>query len=1238
MNIPVLAQDETHKPFPEDTTTINLVNSQQFQENIPKAPQTIQSPIAASLGSYGEIPVSLYTGKPEINVDLHTVTSGNITVPVSLNYDASGVRPDMHAGWTGLNFNLSNVYSITRTVKDGPDEFNRPNSSLGELGYLFSGSGLNNGANWALRDTIIKTATTVSIASGSTSGTILVDTEPDEYSFSIPGLSGKFYYGSDRKWKIQCDRPVKLEWITTQNTHLYTPFTPPSQIKGGNPWSTNLTSFHYMEHLEGFVIIDEFGTRYVFGGSDMAFMEYSIDFFNQGKSSWICNAWYLKSITPATGQSAINFTYERGDFVAQMYFSVYNKTARVNGGSWFGCADWSSTIGAFGAYNGKLISPIYLKEIAADNFRIKYTSTVSNELKYSEDIFTTYVDKMILDGYSKLDFLTFLYDCYYPVFASYPGSCGSPTLTSLLAKLKWRKLDKIEIQNGNGATIKEFALSYINDPTSRLMLDKIQEKSGTSVIPPYQFTYFNGTGLSLPGYSKSHTDHWGFNNGLIINTLTDFNAYASYGTTFRSPATDVRYLKLGIIASIQFPTGGVTRFVFEPHTYSKEVMLKRWDGEDPYAANRRAGGLRIKEIHTYDNVKDAAGALVAPVVSKRYYYQSAFNPAAPDTTATNLSSGILGGKAQYYWPDYKPLPSNAGITVEEEIFSTQSVLPVSENTMGSHIGYSQVIERSSTQGWVVHKFSNFDNGYRDDVPNGFLQLSVTPYQPYNSKAFQRGKLLARENYFQNGNAASKTTLIYDLVGALNDYSARSVKTSVTILCNTSNVAYEGTAYLNDCRKFLITQENNYSYDQDNAASAVNSRTYTYWPNGQLYISAQNDSRSRTIKTWYKYPPNLTVAPYSAMTLANIIATPYEVFQYTGTEAAPAAIKLQTVTFNTSNPYLPQKVETKLGASGPTTTDIEFTYDGRGNVSTYKEKNGLTTKLEYFGTGTGKVDLLNKRILANGASQAQTTVFDHLPAVGVSSITDPNAKAIGYDYDAFSRLITVKNISDSKARASYCYNYAGQLTPCTLLAPSGSIGASGLVLIAESDNPLPVTLAEFEAVKREKVVELSWSTTAETNSESFEIQRSNDAKQWISLGVVAARGESSELQNYTFTDTKPQSGENLYRLKMIDRATGTPERDRKDGTFAYSRIRSVVFDQNGEVVLYPNPITIGERLNLLTDNLDKVSAIKIFDTNGKLVLESTATSEINTSGFAAGLYMVQITYTDGSLSTHRVVKQ
>jgi len=120
------------------------------QEHIPQPPKTVQSPNAATLGSYGEIAVSPYTGKANISIDLHAVSDGNIQIPVSLQYDAAGVRPDVHPGWTGLNFGLSTNYSIIRTVKDGYDEYIPIPGIPDQLGTEETGSVVKTGHHFSI--------------------------------------------------------------------------------------------------------------------------------------------------------------------------------------------------------------------------------------------------------------------------------------------------------------------------------------------------------------------------------------------------------------------------------------------------------------------------------------------------------------------------------------------------------------------------------------------------------------------------------------------------------------------------------------------------------------------------------------------------------------------------------------------------------------------------------------------------------------------------------------------------------------------------------------------------------------------------------------------------------------------------------------------------------------------------------------------------------------------------------
>jgi hypothetical protein len=56
------------------------------QESENFAPNIIPpSPEAAALGKYGDVPVSKYTGVPDISIPLYTLQSKNIQVPITLS-------------------------------------------------------------------------------------------------------------------------------------------------------------------------------------------------------------------------------------------------------------------------------------------------------------------------------------------------------------------------------------------------------------------------------------------------------------------------------------------------------------------------------------------------------------------------------------------------------------------------------------------------------------------------------------------------------------------------------------------------------------------------------------------------------------------------------------------------------------------------------------------------------------------------------------------------------------------------------------------------------------------------------------------------------------------------------------------------------------------------------------------------------------------------------------------------
>ncbi len=197
--------------------------------------------------------------------------------------------------------------------------------------------------------------------------------------------------------------------------------------------------------------------------------------------------------------------------------------------------------------------------------------------------------------------------------------------------------------------------------------------------------------------------------------------------------------------------------------------------------------------------------------------------------------------------------------------------------------------------------------------------------------------------------------------------------------------------------------------------------------------------------------------------------------------------------------------------------------------------------------------------------------------------------------------------------------AGSITSISPLAPDTYMAYTFASLVL----PLPVTLTRFTAAAESRTVLLSWSTTEETNSDRFEIERSQNGKQWNRIASVASQGDSRVLVNYSHVDATPLAGQNFYRLKMVDR----------DGTFAYSQIRNVSFQGDGGLAPYPNPVVD----KILIRQHELVRQVDIVNTGGVKVISNQPPSAagIDVSKLPQGIYIVSMTLFDGTISTHKI---
>ncbi|HYG17676.1 MAG TPA: hypothetical protein VD816_02060, partial [Ohtaekwangia sp.] len=229
------------------------------QVEVPKMPTVIPpSPSAASLGKYGSIPVSLHTGIPEIRIPLHTIVSGSLQLPISLNYHAAGFRVSELAPWAGLGWTLFAGGAISRSAVGLGDD-----SGIGFLDPFTT----QHAADIGEEDLDFLLSVTRGTA----------DNESDIYFYNFAGRSGKFVLNDDRQPVLIPREPLDIT---------------------------------YSSSPKGFTIVTEDGTKYRF---------FTLETLTAGtytpdgeESDTYTGTYYLTEIISADDTDHINFNYGSG--------------------------------------------------------------------------------------------------------------------------------------------------------------------------------------------------------------------------------------------------------------------------------------------------------------------------------------------------------------------------------------------------------------------------------------------------------------------------------------------------------------------------------------------------------------------------------------------------------------------------------------------------------------------------------------------------------------------------------------------------------------------------------------------------------------------------------------------------------------------------------------------------------------------------------------------------------------
>ncbi|WP_034045123.1 hypothetical protein [Wocania ichthyoenteri] len=499
--------------------SINIVFGQE-QESPALPVITTHSPNAASLGQYGEYPIDFSTGVPKIEIPLYTIKSGDLELPISLSYHASGIKVDQEASFVGLGWILNAGGVINRIIKDKLDDSN----ALPFPGFSTRGDDLPDynsytddlpygtiGNDPTYQDEDIRT-------------NYKMDKEPDVYSISCSNLSGQFCLNNDLNYTSMNYEPYKYE-VDINNKLI--------------------------------VITNEKGEVYRFGTSlsnEEAFESTGVgtstrDEKNAPDWSGMLNdlpydsSWHLTEIISANKQDTISFKYKTA--------SYFNN--KISSESRYVLADRSLVI--------------------VDDRGKNYDSHIQNYVASSINNVRV-LDKILFkNGSIEFSSNTDRLD----VGANYPR------ITSLTVfDLFGQQIEKIAFKNNDyfnrtGIGSTSFPSLIITDYKRKsLKLNAVEfYDKYNSFVKDYKFEYDL---TPLPPVNTNSQDIWGYYNGQNNTTIIPETFYIDRSNkpvyAGGNRESDINYMKAGILNKVIFPTGGYTNFDYESNYYLSQEQLE----------------------------------------------------------------------------------------------------------------------------------------------------------------------------------------------------------------------------------------------------------------------------------------------------------------------------------------------------------------------------------------------------------------------------------------------------------------------------------------------------------------------------------------------------------------------------------------------------------------------------------------------------------------------------------------
>jgi len=987
------------------------------------------TPAAYQYLKYTGLPVTEYTGIPDVSVPIYEIDEDGIKFPINLTYHASGITVNEEASYVGLGWNLQ-FGSIVQIINDEND-LNPKNTKLlpDYIGTTIP-SDLPLRHPWPWETPGGPTSFPVGNVSPDyrfpiathyyfpVNGDYTIDrynlltspdydSEPDLFKANFLGYSINFIKDFNNGGQI-----VVLNKAGYRVEKL-----------NDDSWCITVPSGEQFYFAFKNVSSSEVSSSTKTSSSPQANPSYSVNY----ESSVI---WYLtKIVTKRKKEILINYTastlYENLPNFTQTWKKATQTQSSNLTSSMTIRAFWNTLLSTDNI--GNLTTTMFLQKdrqifpasIVFPLGRLDFYNSIRDDVAGGQKI-----DSIALNGNSVHATYKFNY--------SYFNSAGV---------------------GGNGFSYG--SMNVGNRHNLRLKLDSFIDGVGGN----YQFVY-NST--LLPGKNSFAQDQWGYYNGALTNTTlipnpTQYNK-PELGNNGDNHSANETYTKASSLSRIIYPTGGSINFDFELNSFDNY-----WVPDYATSSNTvsHGNGLRVRaitwkqadqSISKMQNFDYTGGKALCPVNIYRNYNHPTgngfYNNAGSNPYFTNLTYFVdeFNGHG-YYTPSSLAAMNGVGYnqvtnklldqtnastgSIVTEFHNNPAVLPSNSVQFMSKIAVSVPARENwdLPKNGTVKSVKYFDQG-------GILQKkSLTTSYNYKSPLFYGGRISGYGDYIfyvppsgsNPGQWSSKLQFmvaeypIYDFETLPYNTVDTEYFTAGDSLLTTTEIYYNGNRFVNQilkrCPNYIEDQRFQYNVLP---AMAAQNRLQDMTDH---YFSRTNKLASVS----YKTPSDVHIIEKSFKPIGNHFVPDKETERNLNQTAG------NTMTYSIYDEFSnPAEMYDNEGR-----TNLIWGYGGKyliakvenANYSDVRNVLGGISAVYAFSSNPSPTDAAVRAFLAplrtdSRVNRAKVTTYTYKPLVGLSSETDPTGITSYYEYDDKHRLAFVKDQSGNIIK-SYDYHFAGQ---------------------------------------------------------------------------------------------------------------------------------------------------------------------------------------------------------------------